>query len=162
MGILYYHTKRSAMTMKTDRSSSTAHPKWFGLSLQALVILSQKSEICPSAAIANCLKSEATQLRRVLAKLAAAQLIETREGRDGGYRLKRPPETISLAEVYTALKVGEPFCSGMLETIGIHDTELKMKSAFTDIAQEIEQKTIDTLKNCTIAQLAERTLSQPS
>ncbi|MDQ8733054.1 Rrf2 family transcriptional regulator [Paenibacillus sp. LHD-38] len=145
--------------MKANKISGTAHPKWFGLALQALVILSRKSDTYPSAAIADCLKSEATQLRRVMAKLSGGQIIETREGRDGGYRLKRPPETITLAEVYIALKVGEPLCSGMLETIGIHDSGLSMKSAFMDIANEIEQNTIETLKQYTIAQLAERTIS---
>lgn len=148
--------------MKADKGSGSAHPKWFGLALQALVILSHKTDNYPSSAIAECLKSEATQLRRVLAKLACAQIIETKEGRDGGYRLKRPPETVSLAEVYIALKVGEPLCSGMLDTIGIHDSGLNMKSAFVDIANEIEQKTIETLQQFTIAQLAERTLSHLS
>ncbi|WP_139995997.1 RrF2 family transcriptional regulator [Paenibacillus paridis] len=143
--------------MKTDRAASTAHPKWFGLALQALVILSRKSEIYPSAAIADCLKSEATQLRKVLAKLAAAQLIETKEGRDGGYRLKRAPESLTLAEVYLALKVGEPLCSGMLDTVCTKDSSMLMQSAFVDIANEIEEKTIDTLQQHTIAQLAERT-----
>jgi Rrf2 family transcriptional regulator, repressor of oqxAB len=147
------------MAVKADKPIGTAHPKWFGLALQALVVLSRKSDIYPSAAIADCLNSEATQLRRVLVKLSGGQIIETREGRDGGYRLKRPPETITLAEVYIALKVGEPLCSGMLETIGSQDSELSMKSAFVDIANEIEQNTIETLKQYTIAQLAERTIS---
>ncbi|MGO4345159.1 Rrf2 family transcriptional regulator [Paenibacillus sp. MCAF9] len=148
--------------MKTEKASGSTHSKWFGLALQALVILSHKSECYPSAAIAGCLNSEATQLRKVLAKLAAGQLIETREGRDGGYRLKRPPEAISLAEVYIALKVGEPLCSGMLDTISLNDAGLNMKSAFMDIANEIEQNTIETLQQFTIAQLAQKTLPNSS
>ncbi|OMF30835.1 transcriptional regulator [Paenibacillus sp. FSL H8-0548] len=147
--------------MKLDKPMSMSHSKWFGHALQALVFLSHKSEVCSSAAIAGCLKSEATQLRRVLAKLAAAQIITTREGRDGGYRLMRSPESITLAEVYIALKVGEPLCSGMLDTVGIHAAAPHMKSAFVAIANEIEQKTIETLQQHTIAQLAERTLVSP-
>ncbi|WP_138755218.1 RrF2 family transcriptional regulator [Paenibacillus sinopodophylli] len=148
--------------MKSDRLTSSAQPKWFGLALQALVILSQKPEVYPSAAIADCLKSEATQLRKVLAKLATAKLIETREGRDGGYRLNRAPELISLADVYSALKVGEPLCSGMLDTIGCRASSLQMESAFVDIATEIEEKIRESLEQHTIAQLAERTLLHAS
>ncbi|MBB3150857.1 Rrf2 family protein [Paenibacillus endophyticus] len=150
------------MTMKADRLTSSAQPKWFGLALQALVVLSHKSEVYPSAAIADRLESEATLLRKVLAKLAAAQLIETREGRDGGYRLKRSPEHISLADVYRALKVGEPLCSGMLDTIGCRDSNAHMQSAFVDIAKEVEEKTLETLQQHTIAQLAQRTLLHSS
>lgn len=143
---------------KVRCSSMTSH-KWFGLSLQALVVLSSKPDICPSAKIAECLKSEATVLRRVLAKLAQANLIETREGRDGGYRLKQSPETITLADVYVALKVGEPLSNGMLDTIGMDHYGQEMKSAFIVIANEVEQKTIETLQQFTIAQLAENKVS---
>ncbi|ACT03584.1 Rrf2 family transcriptional regulator [Paenibacillus sp. JDR-2] len=139
-----------------ERCSSAPNHKWFGLSLQALVVLSRKPNACTSAELAGHMKSEATMLRRVLAKLAREQLLETREGRDGGYRLKRAPETITLADVYLALRVGEPLCSGMLDTTGIHDFGQEMRVAFMEITDEVERRTLEVLRQVTIAQLSER------
>ncbi|CAM3202318.1 Rrf2 family transcriptional regulator [Paenibacillus lupini] len=139
-----------------ERCSSAPNHKWFGLSLQALVVLSRKPNACTSAELAGHLKSEATMLRRVLAKLAREQLLETREGRVGGYRLKRSPETITLADVYLALRVGKPLCSGMLDTTGIHDFGQEMRVAFMEITDEVERRTIEVLGQVTIAQLSER------
>ncbi|MFX3632137.1 MAG: Rrf2 family transcriptional regulator [Candidatus Pristimantibacillus sp.] len=142
--------------MQPEKCSSSPNHKWFGLSLQALVMLSHKSNACSSAEIAHYLKSEATMLRRVLAKLAREQILETREGRDGGYRLKIAPETLTLADVYLALRVGQPLCNGMLDTTGAHEFGQEMKQAFMEITDEVEQKTIEVLRQVTIAQLADR------
>ncbi|MDQ0060634.1 Rrf2 family transcriptional regulator [Paenibacillus harenae] len=147
------------MNADKERCASVAPHKWFGLSLQALVILARKPDICPSAEIASRLHADATLLRRVLVKLAREQLIETREGRDGGYRLKRSPESITLADVYSALKVAEPLCSNMLDTACSHEFGSEMKAAFTEIANEVERKTLEALQPYTIADLADRTLS---
>ncbi|TCM90785.1 transcriptional regulator /BadM/Rrf2 family transcriptional regulator [Paenibacillus sp. BK033] len=146
----------NAVQTDKERSSSAPNHKWFGLSLQALVVLSHKPNACTSAELAGHIKSEATMLRRVLAKLAKEQLLETREGRDGGYRLKRAPETITLADVYLALRVGAPLCNGMMDTTGIHDFGQEMRMAFMEITDEVERKTLEVLRQVTIAQLSER------
>ncbi|WP_337098177.1 Rrf2 family transcriptional regulator [Paenibacillus sp. YIM B09110] len=148
--------------MDKERCANVAPHRWFGLSLQALVILAQKPNICPSAEIASRLDADATLLRRVLVKLARENLIETREGRDGGYRLKRSPESITLADVYTALKVGEPLCSNMLDTASSQEFGLEMKAAFTEIASEVERKTLEALQPYTIADLAQRAFTLPT
>jgi Rrf2 family protein len=146
------------MTEKTDKCTAAPNHKWFGLSLQALVVLSKNEGTCPSCEIASRLQSEATLLRRIMAKLVREQILETREGRDGGYRLKRRPQDITLADVYRALQVGEPLSSGMLDTTGAHSFGLDMKAAFTDIASEMDQCMLEMLQRYTVADLAERTL----
>jgi Rrf2 family transcriptional repressor of oqxAB len=84
--------------MNPEKCVGSHHPKWFGLALQALVILSKDNvKTCPSAELAVYLQSEATLLRRILATLAKGGILETREGRDGGYRLRRDPQSITLA-----------------------------------------------------------------
>ncbi|MFF2091739.1 RrF2 family transcriptional regulator [Paenibacillus sp. NPDC058174] len=144
-------------TDKTGKCVVSPTHKWFGLSLQAMVVLSHKQQqACSSNELAGYLKSEATMLRRVLAKLAREGLLETREGRDGGYRLNRSPEAITLADVYLALKVGEPLCSGMLDTTGVHEFGQEMKQAFVEITDEVERKTVETLQQTTLLQLADR------
>ena len=131
--------------------------KTFSLSLQALVILAKHSSTCPSSDIATSMQSEATLLRRILAVLAREHIIETREGREGGYRLSKSPELITLAEVYKVLQIDEARCSGMTEATGENSFGLKMKSVMFDITTEIDQSVLTVLSNYTIADLVERT-----
>lgn len=142
--------------MRTEKCSSALNHKWFGLSLQALVVLTKNCTTCSSATIAEKLQSEPTILRRILAKLAKENILETREGREGGYRLKKPAEQITLAEIYRALQVGEPLCNGMVDTTGLHPFGLEMKAAFSDIAEEIDNQVIQVLGRYTLADLAGR------
>ncbi|MFD0693357.1 RrF2 family transcriptional regulator [Paenibacillus sp. GCM10027628] len=143
--------------MDVEKCTGKHHPKWFGLAVQALVILSkEKVQTCPSVEIAGSLQSEATLLRRVLAVLAREGFLETREGRDGGYRLKKSPESITLAEVYDAFQAGIPLCFGIKETTGTHPFGVEMKAAFSDITDEMEQSIRQVLGRYTIADLADR------
>ncbi|GGF95794.1 RrF2 family transcriptional regulator [Paenibacillus abyssi] len=143
--------------MKIDRCSGSPNHKWYGLSLQAMVVMTRSDCTCSSSEIAGLLHSEATLLRRVLAKLAKENLLETREGREGGYRLKKPADEITLADVYCALQVGDPLCNGMIDTTGFHPFGQEMKAAFADITSEIDQQIVSVLERYTIADLAERT-----
>ena len=83
-------------------------PGWFSVAVQALVVFAETDGPCSSSAMAQDLKAHAVYLRRVLSQLVRANLIQAREGRDGGYRLARSPEQISLAEVYQAVKAVDP------------------------------------------------------
>ncbi|WP_036711648.1 RrF2 family transcriptional regulator [Paenibacillus pinihumi] len=141
---------------REEKCSAALNHKWFGLSLQALVVLSRNCSTCPSSVIAEKLHSEPTVLRRILATLARENILETREGRDGGYRLKRAAEDITLAEIYRSLRVGEPLSNGMIDSTGIHSFGQDMKAAFSDIAEEIDNQVMDVLERHTLADLADR------
>jgi Rrf2 family transcriptional repressor of oqxAB len=144
--------------MNVEKCIGNHHPKWFGLALQALVILSkEKIQTCPSAELAGYLQSEATLLRRILAVLAREGILDTREGRDGGYRLKRDPHSVTLDEVYTALQVGDPLCYGIKETTGSHPFGQEMKAAFQELTQEMDRSLREVLRRYTIADLSDRT-----
>jgi Rrf2 family protein len=75
----------------------------FALAVHALVLLARSPAPATSAVLAGSVNTDATCLRKVLAALARADLVESFEGRDGGYRLTRDAADISLAEVYLAL-----------------------------------------------------------
>ena len=77
---------------------------WFRVAVQSLVMLAAKCDApCSSATIAEGLDAHAVFLRRVLAQLVRANLVAAREGRDGGYRLARPADQITLADVFCAI-----------------------------------------------------------
>ncbi len=56
-----------------------------------------------SEALAENICTNPTRVRRVLAGLKKAGMVETREGLDGGYRLTADPATLSLRQVAEAV-----------------------------------------------------------
>ncbi|CAM3675425.1 Rrf2 family transcriptional regulator [Cohnella lubricantis] len=145
--------------MRNDRCG-TATPRWFGYALQSLVYLAHRAENdsrCPSGEIADKCSTEATLMRRILARLARANIVEAREGRDGGYYLRKSPETITLAEVYRALEMIDPLGVGLMDTAEGCMLGMGMKSVFTDITKETEQLMMAVLEKRTVADLVRQT-----
>ncbi|CAH0120525.1 MULTISPECIES: Rrf2 family transcriptional regulator [unclassified Paenibacillus] len=141
--------------MKTEKSSCPPNYKSFGLAIQALVMMSKCENRCPSGEIADYLQSEPTLLRRIMARLVQNNIVETREGRDGGYRLKKAPEAITLADVLTALEGTNPLKDSMLDSTGDHAFGLCMNSIFTDISSELDSSIAGVLSRYTIKDIAD-------
>ncbi|WP_027094593.1 RrF2 family transcriptional regulator [Cohnella thermotolerans] len=142
--------------MRNERCGGVATPRWFGYALQSLVYLAQRSEFdsrCPSGEIADIVCTEATLMRRILARLAKANIVEAREGRDGGYFLRKSPETITLAEVYRALEMTEPLCTGLMDTASDGMIGMEIKDTFSEIMKETEQLMMVVLEKRTVADL---------
>ena len=75
----------------------------FNLSVHALVCLSHSGRSLSSEALAENICTNSTRVRRVMAGLKKAGMVETREGSDGGYRLCADPAALSLRQVAEAV-----------------------------------------------------------
>ena len=75
----------------------------FNLAVHALVCLSHSGRSLSSEAPAENICTNPTRVRRVLAGLKKAGMVETREGLDGGYRLTADPATLTLRQVAEAV-----------------------------------------------------------
>ena len=127
-------------------------PGWFPVAVQALVVLAQTDGPCSSSSMAQDLKAHAVFLRRVLAHLVRANLIQAREGRDGGYRLARSAEQITLAEVYQAVNVTDP----AEHTDGTSGVNAQVQVILDEIRAEAEQCLLEVLERSTLASVLER------
>ena len=127
-------------------------PGWFPVAIQALVVLAKTDEPCSSSAMAQDLKAHAVFLRRVLAQLVRANLIQAREGRDGGYRLARSADDITLAEVYQAVAVTDP----AEHTAGTGGVNARVQTVLDDIGAEAERYLLELLSHHTLASVLER------
>ncbi len=126
-------------------------PGWFPVAVQALVVIAETNEPCSSNTIAQDLKAHAVFLRRVLAQLVRANLIQAREGRDGGYRLARSAEHITLAEVYQAVNVAGP----AEHTAGTSSVNARVQAVLDEIEAEAEQRLLEVLGRSTLASVLE-------
>ena len=75
----------------------------FNLAVHALVCLSHSGRSLSSEALAENICTNPTRVRRVLAGLKKAGVVETREGLDGGYRLTADPAALTLRQVAEAV-----------------------------------------------------------
>ncbi len=129
---------------------------WFRIAVQALVVTAEADGACSSAVLAQELKTHATFLRRVMVLLVRAHILVAREGRDGGYRLARPADEITLAEVYQAAKAACPTDGNEARTIG----SARVQHLLDGVTDEIQQTLLTTLDHYTIASLMEK--NQPA
>ncbi|GJM70537.1 hypothetical protein HMSSN036_27530 [Paenibacillus macerans] len=131
--------------MISNRSVQIGPPR-FGIAVHALILLAKCEGTLSSAAIAGNVQSHATFLRRVLAQLTHNGIVEAREGRNGGYYLKRRPDQITLADIFLAVKsdcceqeVQEECTSG----------QQKLEA----IMGEVQKQAVELLKQHTLADL---------
>ncbi|WP_128893952.1 RrF2 family transcriptional regulator [Longirhabdus pacifica] len=137
--------------MSAEKTSNT---KWFAYAIEALLVLANKNEICPSAHVAVKIESQSTYVRKILSYLVKAQLVGAKEGRDGGYYLKKPAHEITLADVYTAMQFPDPLPKvifGVNDQTGCISSETK--SVMTEISNEMEEWLMVKLQHKTIADL---------
>ncbi|MGH2548855.1 MAG: RrF2 family transcriptional regulator [Thermomicrobiales bacterium] len=132
---------------------------WFAVAVHAMALLSQSSEGYSSAFVAGSVNTNPAFLRRVLAVLGRANLVESREGRDGGYRLTRPADQITLAEVYRATSRGDTLLERPSDTSHLCPIGSGMPEAFAEIADTVERNVELELGVHTIADLANSALA---
>jgi Rrf2 family transcriptional regulator, repressor of oqxAB len=134
-------------------SAGISHsPGWFPVAVQALVVLAGTDGPCSSSTMAQDLKAHAVFLRRVLVHLVHANLIQAREGRDGGYRLARSAEHITLAEVYQAVNFAAP----SEDTACTSGVNVQVQTVLDEIGAEAEQRFIEELSHHTVASILKR------
>src|SRR5690349_7629005 len=96
-------------------------------------------------------------LEQILNDLKSARVVESRRGVAGGYRLRRPPQHITLAEVVRHIEgplapvscVSEKFyekCSCPDET----------RCPIRDVMREVRERVVQLMERTTLAELAER------
>ncbi|WP_344238992.1 Rrf2 family transcriptional regulator [Kribbella hippodromi] len=77
------------------------------VAIHALTMLARWSErTLTSGDIADSLESNPVLVRRILGTLRDAGLVQSTEGRGGGWTLARAPRTITLYDAYAAVETG--------------------------------------------------------
>ncbi|MGH2614666.1 MAG: RrF2 family transcriptional regulator [Thermomicrobiales bacterium] len=128
----------------------------FAVAVHALVLLARSPETVTSAFLAGSVNTDATCLRKVLATLARAGLVQAHEGRDGGYRLARPAAEITLAEVYQVVS-GEPLLWPNPAAANPRcPISVAMGPALAEIAADAEAQFQEALARRTLADVAHR------
>jgi Rrf2 family protein len=77
----------------------------FAVAVHGVVYLNQRKTTTSSEELASNVCTNPARIRKVMAKLKKAGIIETKEGLEGGYHLVQDPSSISLKQICDALDV---------------------------------------------------------
>ena len=125
------------------------------LALHTLAHMSDNPErTITSAQIAAHIGTNPVVVRRVLGSLRAAGLLNSERGQAGGWSLARPPEQVSLADVYRALD-DRLIVQGDQDESTTCSTERALEAKVADILQEVEHSLLQKLASIPISKVNE-------
>lgn len=105
-----------------------------------------------SADIAEHAGTNPVVVRRVLGRLRKAGLLNAEKGHAGGWRLARPPQEITLADVYLALD--ESLIATVAKEYTPHcSVEHALHRKVSSVMEDIERSLIERLAATTIAEV---------
>lgn len=144
--------------MSTNRNNQIGPPR-FAVTVHVLVRLAKSECFLSSAAMACGVNTHATFLRRVLAMLASAGIVEAKEGRDGGYSLKTPADQLTLGDIYLAVR-GEGYGGESTEcpeeSDDCQEKGKRLDDVLEGIMTEAEQKSVEFLRQYTLEEVIKK------
>lgn len=126
----------------------------FSIAVHALTFLNHKERVASSEEVAKNVCTNAARIRKVMSKLKKADLVETKEGIDGGYFFHRKSSEVNLAMIAEALQVAfvsVPWNSGNEEMDCLIASG--MGGILSNIYQELDRKCYEWMENITIEQI---------
>ena len=106
-----------------------------------------------STLIAGSVNTSPSFVRRVLAKLSGAGLVETATGKNGACWLARPPRDISLLEIYRAVEAPKAFAIHQYPVEKRCTVSCHIKSALGRVLDEAQQALEQRLSRISLAQV---------
>lgn len=131
----------------------------FAIATHALALLAMSDEEHASREVASSINTHPVFLRRVMAALCRAGIVEAREGRGGGYRLARPAERVSLSEVYEAVEPEGALGCSPCEPNAECPVGAGIRAAFEEAAQSGHDGLLRGLAERTVADVARRAVT---
>lgn len=108
----------------------------FCVAVHALVYLEHKKTLVSSEELAENICTNSARVRKVLSKLKKAGFVSTREGAEGGYKLEREAQKLSLSMVAAAL--GASFVELNWRS-GSYDKPCLIASGMADLMDDMVQ-----------------------
>lgn len=131
----------------------------FCLAIHALILLHRRGATLSSDALAGNICTNPARVRKVMAKLKKADLIQTREGSEGGYRFAGDPHRITLDQIADALEV-HFVCTNWHSGRNAADLDCMTASGMAGLMEEVlddlDQRCRQRLREQTLADLEAR------
>ena len=126
----------------------------FSVAVHALVFLNHKGTTYSSEGLAENICTNPARIRKVMAKLKKAELVETKEGIEGGYHFVMDSKDVTLYMIADALDftfVSSGWKSGSSEMKCLIASG--MGGLMEEVYEDLNQRCLARLKEITIADL---------
>ncbi len=125
----------------------------FAVAVHALAMLAfHKDERQTSRYIASSVATNPVVIRRLLAQLARAGIVESSHGSKGGFRLAKPAARVSLHDVYQAVEEGAFFVQHEKRNEKC-PLACRMQKILTGVFTRVESKVLPELKRTSLADI---------
>ena len=125
----------------------------FAVAVHALAMLAvHKDERQTSRYIASSVATNPVVIRRLLAQLARAGIVESSHGAKGGFRLAKPAARVSLHDVYLAVEEGAFFVQHEKRNDKC-PLACRMQTILTGVFARVESKVLPELKRTSLADI---------
>lgn len=125
----------------------------FAMATHIMTALAVKQEKLNSSYLADSVNTNPVVVRRILSELQKAGLLETEAGRNGGARLAKKPNLITLYDVYAAVDDGELFAYNPNDPVRHCKLSCKMKSVLAPIFESASSALAEKLKKVKLSDL---------
>ena len=136
----------------------------YGLIAMTHLARLERGEVSSAREIAQRFGVPASLLMNVLKELAAGGYVESVRGARGGYRLARPPEEITLADLVAAVEGPIRLAECVTDPAG-GDAEctcrLMARCPIADPVHRVHRRLSDFLKKVTLAEIVEPAAGEP-
>jgi Rrf2 family protein len=122
----------------------------------AAVLGDHYGEDVTSARLAGSVNAEPTFVRRSVAKLSKAGIVVATRGKHGACRLARPPEEISLLDIYRASEAPAAFTIHDYPVQALCPTSRHLKDSMSDVLEDAQSGFEARLAARTLASLVDR------
>jgi Rrf2 family protein len=120
----------------------------------ALLAIEGKDGPTTSEYLAESANTNPVVIRRVLSDLGKAGLVNAQSGAGGGVSLARPPQDISLEEIYRSVDEGKLFSLGKRKPNPTCICGRNLQPVLTGVFSQVEEAVRTTLAGITLAQIA--------
>ncbi len=129
----------------------------FSVSIHILSVLAfHRGEKLNSETLAQSIRTNPAFVRRLMARLTQAGLIESKRGKSGGVHLARCPDQISLREIYTAAQ-GRPLLDrAQKDPEQDCPVSCAMGKIIDDVFGGVEDSVLEHLSKIRLSQLVEK------
>lgn len=129
----------------------------FATALHILTLLAkQPTEFLSSECIAGSLNINPVVVRRELKGLKTSGLVESKQGKEGGVRLAKPSENITLAEVFLVVQGSDVLGKKNQEPNPNCPVGQQINTELSSLFSETQQMMVDFLQKKTLASFSEK------
>ena len=136
----------------------------FSTAMRAMLLLADAARkgtpLVSSAQLGDCLGTNPSFVRSLLAPLFQAGLIETVRGRNGGVKLAGDPGRITLSQVHRASLCGKPLWDSRPDEIGDNPAAIRVQQYFDRLNDDAAAAVAGVLSRQTLADALSACLDQ--